>query len=367
MKTLDGVTDQSEPFVVPRRLEDFDAHPELLTVANGTVDLTSGERYDADPSELITRGLEIAYDPDAVCPRWLRFLAECHPDRLEVPEFLQRLYGYGLFGHTNEHVFAVHYGKGRNGKSVFAETLKYVTDGHTFTAPFSTFVAGERKAGGPTSDLAAMRGARYVWASEGPKRAELAEAQIKELTGGDSVSARFLHREFFTFKPQALISLVSNYRPTIAGTDDGIWERVLLIRWARKFGAHQRDPKLAEALRAEAPGILAWLVRGAVEYSRNGLQVPACVRRDRDVYRADQDTLDGFYGPDAVLRAAESGSVALKVVYEAYFDWADEEGHPEGYRYTLRNLKTELENRGFAFGRTGGRQMVRNAELVKSR
>ncbi len=336
---------------VPAQASDFDASPELLSVANGTIHLPTGELRPHDPADMITRRLDVAYRPTAEAVRWLQFLQEVFPKHAELPDYMRRLVGYGITGSTAEQCFAFLHGQGANGKSVFLDALNHVFKGITKSTEFSTFE--QRVSVGQASpELASLRGARLVTASETEKYSRLAEALIKQLTGGDPVTCRFLNQNPFTYTPRFLLLVAGNYRPAIMSQDLGVWRRVKLIPFEATFRGAKADTGLPAALRAEAEGILAWAVRGAQEWYAQGLDEPATVVSATSDFRESEDRLAEFIA--ACLVREDGARVAPMQLRKTYADWCEDAGLTRKETLSGWAIGVEMESRGFVKRKSRG-------------
>jgi len=297
---------------------DYDRDPFLLTVGNGTLNLNTGKLQPFRASDLITHATDVLYKEDAPSPRWQQFLTEVFADDHEVIQFVQKAVGYSLTGDTREQCLFILWGNGANGKSTFLETIIRLLGTLAATTPFSTVMV-QRNPGGPRNDLAALHGARLVKASEAEQKNVFAESTVKEITGGDTITARFLFKEHFSYKPSWKLWLASNFRPDIRGTDDAIWRRIRLIPFTRQFSGTNKDAGLREKLERELPGILAWAVRGCLDWQRHGLKPPHPVESATLEYRQESDLLGRFIRDRCDL--SQNCEIAAKELYEGFVEW----------------------------------------------
>ena len=267
-------------------VDQFDANLDVIGTPAGTVDLRTGEIRPADPNHYITKITNVSPAPRGTrAPRWEKFIHWAQSGDPEMLAFLKRLCGYALTGHTSEHKLPFLWGPGGNGKSVFANTLFGVMGDYVRKAPAETFL--DSQGGRHPTDLAGLRGSRLVVGSELPAGKTWNESVIKDLTGGDVITARLMRQDFFDYKPQFTLVIVGNHQPSFRGVDDAIRRRVLLIPFIAKIAEAEKDRDLEEKLKAEWPAILRWAVEGAVEWYQHGLNPP------RSVIEASDEYLDG--------------------------------------------------------------------------
>lgn len=329
----------------------FDADPMVINVRNGTLEVRKREGDEPyvrlrphDRGDYITKMAEVDYAPKAACPLFDAFLAEVQPDTA-VRRFLDQWGGLSLTGDTGEQKLVFFYGKGRNGKGVYVETLKALAGSYTETVPVETFLdQGRARRGGEANpDIAILPGVRYLTTSEPEKGAKLAEGLIKLATGGDTMKARHLNRDFFSFVPQFKLTMQGNYRPKIVGTDEGIWGRLLLIPWLVFIPKERRDPHLRPKLVAEASGILNRLLNGLCDWLDNGLVLPGVVIEATEQYRADSDPLGRFL--DACTMAAPGQRVQAMVLHRVFCAWAKDVGEAP---WSAKGLANAMKDRGMA-------------------
>jgi len=328
---------------VPAAPDELDGDPWLLNAENGTVDLRTGELREHRREDLITKLVLVEYDADAAAPSWEAFLERVLPGE-ELRRFVQRAAGYSATGDTSEQVMLINHGGGANGKSTFQEALAAALGDYSMRAPTEMLMA--KRAGGVPNDVARLKGARFVAASETEEGRRLAESLVKDLTGQDTISARFMRAEWFDFKPTHKLWLSTNHKPEIRGTDPAIWRRIRLIPWAVTIPPGEQDRKLAEKLREELPGVLAWIVCGCLEWRREGLQAPAEVRKATAGYRSEMDVLGDFL-VDRCHRG-ERLQVGKDELYKAYQMWSEDAGERTE---TKRKFGMLLKERGVEDGR----------------
>src|SRR5215203_5886395 len=328
-------------------MDELDRDPWLVNCQNGTLDLRTGKLKDHDPADRITKIVPVEYDPEASCPRFLRFLKETLVDDAVI-KFVKRYSGYTLTGITRERLLAILHGFGKNGKTTLVELLQDVMGDYATNTDTETLLT--KRYQGVSNDVAALKGARFVSAAEVEQGRRLAESKVKQLTGRDTVTARYLFGEPFNFRPEFKLWLSTNNKPVIQGTDDAIWDRIRLILFTQRFDGERQDPKLPEKLRNELAGVLAWMVEGCLEWQEHGLGQPDSVREATDQYRAEMDTLAAFIEDRCVVR--EDVVAPATPLYKQFQMWCDDAGEkPEtqkmfGMRLRERGFVSDKINRG---------------------
>lgn len=253
----------------------WDVDPWLLNTPDGVTDLRTGQASPHDPAHHLLRRTEAS--PRGSCPRWLEFLRTITDGDDALAAYLQRVAGYCLAGSVSEQVFFYLWGKGANGKSVFTTVITEIWGSYaTLAAP--GMLAASYRDRHPT-EIAKLRGARLVIASEMEKNAQLAQNKLKLLTGGDRLTARLMHQDYEEFEPHFKLLMVGNGLPKLGDVDEAICRRIQIIPFAVIIPANQRDTKLVETLLAEADGILGWALAGCLAWQKGGLQPPDCVTR----------------------------------------------------------------------------------------
>lgn len=320
---IEGMLKTASPYR-RRTPADLDRDPLLFNCQNGTLHLVAGDDLELRPHDrkhLITQVSPVAYDPNASCPLFHKFLERVHPD-LDQQRCLQIWAGYNLSGLTNEQVLMIHYGLGANGKGVFLSALNYVFGDYASTVSIETFMQQRNGRGGSeaTPDLARLPGKRLAIASEPDAGARLAESVVKVATGGGKMNARRLFEGQFEFDPIFKLNIDTNVRPGIRGQDEGIWRRVLLLPWTVRIPTDERDRNLPRKLQAEAAGILNWILDGWRLYRESGLFIPETVKAATDDYRTESDPVRQFVA--ARLEPAPSERVSAGQVYDAYVIWS---------------------------------------------
>ena len=337
---------QTEPGIsIPP--SDLDADPWLLNVLNGTLDLRTGQRGPHDRAQLLTKLVPVEYDPAAAAPVFDAFLRRIFSGREDLIRFIQRAVGYALTGDTREQVIFMCWGAGANGKSTLMQALAGVLADYAATLAAETLLARKGDAALVLNDLASLQGARFVVAVESDMGRRLAEALVKQLTGGEAVKVKRLYADVFTITPTFKLWIGTNHRPQIRGVDNAIWRRIRLVPFTVTIPEADQDHALLAKLHAERPGILRWAVEGCLAWQREGLGMPEEVRRATAEYRAEMDALGDFLAERCILDP--HASVPASELYDAYVEWAKRAGETP---ISKTALGRQLDDRNFEKARS---------------
>ncbi|ALN83038.1 phage/plasmid primase, P4 family [Lysobacter antibioticus] len=326
--------------------EDWDRDLWALNTPNGIVDLRSGQLRRHARGEHMTK-LTTA-SPGGECPIWRNFLGGVTGGDGELAGYLQRVVGYCLTGVTREHALFFLYGTGANGKSVFVNTIATILGDYGTNAPMDTFM--ESRGDRHPTDLAGLRGARFVAASETEQGRRWNEAKLKAITGGDKISARFMRQDFFEYIPQFKLVIAGNHKPAIRNVDEAMKRRLHMVPFTVTIPPERRDGRLTEKLLAERDGIMAWAVQGCLDWQRVGLRPPQCVVDATEEYFEEEDRVGEFISEDCYVHC--DARVSIEDVFHRWRERGEQRGEYVG---TSRWLVQQLMSRGFTRMRlTGG-------------
>lgn len=296
----------------------LDQHPWMLNCTNGIVDLRSGTIREHRREDYLTALCPTAYRPEARCPTWERFVREVFADKEDLVLYIQRLLGYCLTGDVSAHMLPVFWGAGGNGKGTLINTVLHVM-GSDYATPMNADFLVVRHGERHPTEVADLFGRRLVSCQETAEGAGLNEPLVKWLTGGDDLKARRMREDPWAFKPTHKLVLSTNHRPTVKGTDNGVWRRLRLVPFTQTFGGDREDRTLPDRLRAESEGILAWLVRGCLAWLHDGEQTPSEVLQATNEYKQEQDKVGQFINECCVLDPL--AVTPVRVLYGSYEAW----------------------------------------------
>lgn len=337
-----------------RLLADFDADPDKLAVANGTLVLPqdgSDHRFTPrhDPADLMTVCGSAVYDPGARCPHFDAFLAKVQPDA-EVRAFLARIIGYCMTGQIGEQAYFIFQGKGGDGKSTFLSGIEAALGDLVANASIDTFLHRDRKGSDHSADVARLAsGVRLVKASEPEQGARLAESVLKVVTGGEPFPARAMYREPFEFIARWKLIISCNRKPQIRGDDRGIWRRTLVVPWPVSIAKEDMDKTLVAKLQAEASGILNWALRGWADWLEQGLAPPKAVLDAIEEYKLNSNPFGAWF--DGCCIPHDKLSERSDKLYRSYTGWVTEGGFQAMTRTAFGKA---LSDRNLVRGRSNG-------------
>lgn len=362
---LNGLAKQASSYLEVNPA-DLDADPFCINCGNGTLfvrrpdDLRMTQPLPAraaniepngylyflphDPSDFCTKITTVDYVREASCNKFIDALSFVQPDPA-MRRQLAAWKGYSLTGDISEQVLCVFHGTGKNGKTVFEDTTGYVAGEYCGTTPIETFLdqGRARNAGQATPDLAELLGVRMLRTSEPKRGARLDEGLIKLVTGGDPIDARHLNKPYFRFYPEFKLTLSVNPLPVIRGTDEGIWRRIVRVPWAKQVPAEKRDRHLTRKLRAEASGILNWMLDGLCDWLDNGLVLTKETEEATAEYRRRVDQLGQFL--DACTVHDQDAKVQSSVLHEVFNAWSVANAHNP---WSGKAFSEAMKDRGYA-------------------
>lgn len=298
----------------------FDLDKRLFNTEKKTVNLSTGETYEPKQEDLITKKSLFIYEKDSKCPTWEMFLMQIFHNDLELIRFVQKAMGYSLSGDISEQCMFILWGTGANGKSTFLNVLQNLFGDYATSTRTETFM---KKTSEQSNDLARLRNTRLVIASEAEENKPMSESLIKQITGGDRITARFLYGEFFEFLPTFKIFMATNHKPKISGGDNGIWRRIKLIPFTVIIPEEKRDRNLTEKLMAENSGILNWLLEGYRMWEKEGLKEPEAIRAANEEYRFDMDSVGSFVAECLDFDASQKERLLNGDLYNIYTKWCE--------------------------------------------
>lgn len=348
--------------MLPVHVDQLDQEKFLLNVQNGVVDLTTGKLLPHSQKRLITKLAPVVYNEHAECPLFIKFLNDIFDSNKDIIDFMQRLLGYYISGDTSEQVMSFAYGAmGSNGKTTLLELFMNILGDYGENTGSDTFTL-KRNEGIP-NDIARLRGARFVKISELKQNTKLNEALIKQITGQDKLTARFLRQEFFSFMPAFKLMILTNHKPKLTGDDQALWRRIILIPFLQRFTGERKDKHLSEKLQKEWSGILNWCIQGCLDWQANGLNPPDEVSNATKEFQDESDIISNWIEDCCqvdVYMQSKSGSL-----FKSFESWCEENGERS---YLSRNkFSQKLVEKGFVLDRgTRGVRSLRGIGLLNT-
>jgi putative DNA primase/helicase len=299
---------------------DFDTQDFLINTLSGVVDLKTGKLIEHNKALLMSKITPYEIDLNNEPKLWLSFLNEIFEGDQELIHYLQKAIGYTLTGNITEQCLFLCYGDGSNGKSVFLDTLSRLMGDYAMNAQVETLLERKYGTSSHTADLARLKGARFTTTGENNEGSKINEGLVKQLTGGEKITARFLYGREFEFYPNFKIWLATNHKPIIRGNDNGIWRRIISIPFLYKVPEHKRDKMLVYKLQDEIPQILGWAVKGCLMWQKEGLKLPSVIEQSNKDYQNEMDIIATFLDDNAEMIAGEVTSA--QELYQEYERWA---------------------------------------------
>lgn len=334
----------------------MDTQKMLLCAPNGVMNLVTSELLPHDPSLYITKITNCEYTDKTDYPLWEKFLKEIFDNDLELIKFMQKAIGYSMTGSNKEQCAFFCYGTGQNGKSTFLETISDILGDYATNIQPETIML-KQATGGPSGDIARLKGARFVNSAEPNQGVKLNESLVKQMTGGDKLTARKLYGNEFEFTSEFKLWMSTNYKPVIKGTDKGIWRRIRLIPFTVTIPDDKIDRNLKYKLRQEMPGIFKWMVEGCLLWQREGLKIPSAIANATKEYKDEMDVISSF-----LEECCEEGNgeEVDKDLYQAFIVWAKETNE---FEMSSRKFNTEMLKR-FDRRKSNGQRIYTKVTLL---
>ena len=331
------------------RITPFEVDQEhlLLNVRNGTINLKEGTLHEAVQDAYITKCAAVRYNRKAQCDTWNLFLMRIMDGNVQLLHFLQKAVGWAITGDMSEQVMFILYGAGANGKSTFLNTLMEIMGDYAMSTPTATFM--KKYGEGISNDIARLRGTRFVTTVEAEEGKRMSEPLIKQITGQDMMTARFLYGEYFDFLPTFKIFMATNHKPVIRGNDHGIWRRIKLIPFTVTIPYEERDPDLMQKLRAEREGILNWMVDGCLMWQKERLGEPEAVRIATGEYQEEMDEIGMFLQECTAKDSMGVSKITSADLYRSYMGWCEKNSERP---YSQRMFAIHVQNAGIERERT---------------
>lgn len=317
---ISQASSEPEITVIP---EQFDLDTMLLNVKNGTIDLQTCELRPHNPEDMISALSPVTYNPEAKCPKWVAFLDQIFEQNAALIRYVQKALGYTLTGLTIERAVFCLWGVGKNGKSTLLKVIAQILGEYARKTPTETLML-KRNDSGPSNDVAILKGARLVTASETEESRKLNVAKVKDMSGDEELAARFLYGETFNFRPQFKLWISTNHKPVIPGNDRAMFDRFKLIPFTFRVEPDQVNKRLESELLEEAPGILNWLLEGCLAWQQEGLSDPETVTSAVTSYQQEMDQVGAFIADRCIV--GPTYRVASGDLYAAYKAWCDVNG-----------------------------------------
>lgn len=348
---------------IPASPDDFDAYTDYVNCLNGIINLRNGELIPHDSNFMMSKICYSEYDQTGEKPElWLSFLNDVTNGNKELQDYIQKCVGYSLTGSTEEQCAYFLYGMGNNGKSTFLDTINDLLGGYAANAQPETIMMKKYGDSGAGSDIARLKGARFVTSEEPTEGVRLNEGLLKQLTGGSKVTCRFLYGDEFEYTPEFKIWIATNHKPIIRGTDFGIWRRIKLIPFEVNIPKDKVDKNLKYKLRKEFPQILRWAVEGCMKWRAEGITEPKCVQDAVKEYKKEMDLLAGFIDQCVEIDYNSRDKVPARILFQAYIKWAKENNE---YEMSSKKFFNEMSNRMPDKGRDAKGIFYKHIKLIQ--